>query len=167
MRVSKIYLIICLAIVFTSCSSDDDSTPPVKSIDFINELFLAEQGEIKMALKDLFQGVKDLDADKLISYHHYGSKFTDFKDGGPRGNSETNEAGERGFVGAISDFEHDLNDLKINVFGDVAVVTFHADFRPIINGNELHIVEQATVIWVKVNGDWKITHEHFSPLIPN
>ena len=60
-----------------------------------------------------------------------GQKFTDFKDEGPRGNPVSNEAGERGLVGAISDFNYDLNDLKLSVFGDVAIITFHADFRPI------------------------------------
>jgi ketosteroid isomerase-like protein len=32
---------------------------------------------------------------------------------------------------------------------------------------QIQIIEQATVIWIKVEGYWKITHEHFSPLKTN
>ncbi|MDZ7692774.1 MAG: nuclear transport factor 2 family protein [Balneolaceae bacterium] len=55
-------------------------------------------------------------------------------------------------------------DLKIDVFGDVAVVTFHADFRPTIGDEIVQIWESTTLVFVKVDGAWKITHEHHSPL---
>ena len=69
---------IALVIVFTSCSNDD-SIPTVKEVDIINDPFLVEQNEIKKVLVDLFQSVKDGDADKLISYHHYGPKIHRFQ----------------------------------------------------------------------------------------
>jgi hypothetical protein len=133
----KKILLTCITfvLIFTSCSNDDDGASTLPGDNWLSDPFLAAQNEIEMTARDLFLSAKNLNADKLISYHHYGPKFTDFKNEGPRGNSESNEAGERGFVGAISDFEYDLNDLKINVFGDVAIMTFHADFRPTIDGN--------------------------------
>lgn len=67
-------------------------------------------------------------------------------------------------MGAISGFDYELGDLKINVFGEVAVVTFHADFRPTIGADVVQIWGSTTLVFVKVDDDWKITHEHHSPL---
>ncbi|NOX65957.1 MAG: nuclear transport factor 2 family protein, partial [Chlorobi bacterium] len=55
-----------------------------------------------------------------------------------------------------------LGDLKIDVFGDVAVVTFEADFRPTMQEQVHQIWANVTLVFVKVNDTWKITHEHFS-----
>ncbi|MEE9364009.1 MAG: nuclear transport factor 2 family protein [Cellulophaga sp.] len=164
MRNLKIYLIVCLAITVgcSSCSKDDD-TPEKQSPDILNDTFLESQAEIKQTVIDLFTSVQKLDADALISYHIYTPEFTHFKNESLRGYSTENEKGEHDFMALISEFEYDLNDLKINVFGDVAISTFHADFRPTINGNVFQIIEQATVVWIKVDGAWKITHEHFPP----
>ncbi|MBA2500787.1 MAG: nuclear transport factor 2 family protein [Chitinophagaceae bacterium] len=43
--------------------------------------------------------------------------------------------------------------------------TFHADFRPNIGGHISQIRSGVTLIFVRVDNKWKITHEHFSPLI--
>jgi ketosteroid isomerase-like protein len=133
--------------------------------DLINDTFPEAQAEIQEVLDGTVQSLNDRDADKLISYHAYGPKFTEFKDGLPRGGSEANEKGERDLVAAISGWDSELNDLKINVFGEVAVVTYHADFRPIIGGETKQLNYQVTLVLVNTDLGWKITHEHFSPLI--
>ena len=122
------------------------------------------QVEIKEVLDGIFKSIQDKDADKLISYHVYGPKFTEFSNGEPRFGSEVNEQNERGFVGAISGFDYELGDLKIDVFGDVALVTFHADFRPKMGEDIMQIWAQITLVFVKTDNTWKITHEHSSPL---
>jgi ketosteroid isomerase-like protein len=43
----------------------------------------------------------------------------------------------------------------------VAVITFEADFRPTIQQQISQIWANVTLVFVKVNGNWKITHEHF------
>jgi ketosteroid isomerase-like protein len=157
--------IIILSIMITSCDKKEDLNAAEKaSIDLINNEFPEAKAEIKAVLDGIFKSIQEKDADKLISYHIYGSKFTEFRDSETRFNSEDNELYERGFVGAISGFDYNLGDLKINVFGDVAVVTFHADFRPTIGDDVLQIWGSTTLVFVKVEGAWKITHEHHSPL---
>ena len=159
-------LIVIFGIVITGCKQKEEKAEidEVK-IDIINDEFPESQAEIKEVLNGIFKSIQDKDADKLISYHVYGPKFTEFRDGAPRFGSEGNEQFERGFVGAISDFDYELGDLKINVFGDVALATFHADFRPTIEENQMQIWGQVTLVFVKTDNTWKITHEHFSPLI--
>ncbi len=157
-------VVIILGFAFTNCDKKDDIKVEPE-IDLINNEFPESKAEIQTVLDGIFKSIQENDADKLISYHIYGSKFTEFRDSERRFNSEENEQYERGFVGAISGFDYNLGDLKINVFGDVAVVTFHADFRPTIGEDVVQIWGSTTLVFVKVNGEWKITHEHHSPLI--
>lgn len=144
-----------------TASSDANTQTP----DLINDTFPESQAEIQKVIDETFQSLIDRDADKLISFHAYGPKFTHFKDGLPREGSQANEKGERDLVAAISGWEYDTNDLKINVFGEVAVVTYHADFRPTIGGEIKQLLYQATIVVLNTDQGWKITHEHFSPLI--
>ncbi|MGB5229044.1 MAG: nuclear transport factor 2 family protein [Eudoraea sp.] len=166
MKTKSFYQLIVLLILFTTGCSDDDAPVVVETatIDLINNTFPEYQAEIQETLDDLFQSIQDKDADKLISFHVYGPKFTEFINGGLRVGSAENEAAERGLVDAISGFEYDLNDLKIDVYGEVAKVTFHADFRPVIGGETYQNNAQITLLFVRIDGLWKITHEHNSPL---
>jgi ketosteroid isomerase-like protein len=142
-----------IGLLLTSCSP---------KLNLINDEFPESKAEIKKVLDGIFKSFQDKDADKLISYHVYGPKFTEFRNDSPRFGSKENEEYERGFVGAISAFDYNLGDLKIDVFGDVAVVTFEADFRPTMNNKVVQIWANVTLVFVKVNDIWKITHEHFS-----
>jgi ketosteroid isomerase-like protein len=162
---SIITLLLVMVIIFAGCKENDEITGVENgNNDIVTDNFPKAQSEIQEVLDGIFKSIQDKDADKLISYHVYGPKFTEFRDSAPRFGSAGNEEYERGFVAAISSFEYDLNDLKIDVFGDVAVVTFHADFRPVIEGNSIQIHGGVTLIFVKTVNGWKITHEHFSPL---
>lgn len=133
-----------------------------QKVDLINDDFPEYQAEIKQVLDGIFQSFRDKDADKLISYHIYGPKFTEFRNDDPRFGSQGNEEYERGFVGAIDAWDYNLGGLKIDVFGEVAVVTFEADFRPTMQGKVHQIWANVTLVFVKTKGTWKITHEHFS-----
>lgn len=158
-------LIIALFYITAGCDTNaENHESETQNIDLIEDQFEESQAEIQTVLDGIFKAIQDNDADKLISYHIYGPKFTEFRDSEPRYNSQDNEDYERGFVGAISGLAYNLGDLKINVFGDVAVVTFHADFRPTIGDDVLQIWGSTTLVFVKVDGAWKITHEHHSPL---
>ncbi len=157
--------VIIFSFIFTACDNNDDEFPvELKEFDIIENEFPESKAEIQTVLDGIFKSIHEGDANKLISYHVYGPKFTEFRDSQQRFDSAGNEAYEREFVGAISGFEYKLNDLKINVFGDVAVVTFHADFRPTIGGDVHQIWGSTTLVFVKVEEEWKITHEHHSPL---
>jgi ketosteroid isomerase-like protein len=165
-KLIPLYLIVAIVGLFLfGCESRYESE--ASSIDIINDEFPAAKAEIQEALDGIFKSIQDKDGDKLISYHIYGPKFTEFRNDGPRFGSEGNEEYERGFVGAISAFDYNLGGLKIDVFGDVAIVTFEADFRPTIE-NQIHqIWANVTLVFVKVNNTWKITHEHFSEFEKN
>lgn len=156
-------LIMIFGLLITGCKQEDHKTQAKEvKVDIVKDEFPAAKAELQKVIDGIFKSFQDNDADKLISYHVYGPKFTEFRNDSPRFGSKGNEEYERGFVGAISAFDYNLGDLKIDVFGDVAVVTFEADFRPTMNNKVVQIWANVTIVFVKVNDTWKITHEHFS-----
>ncbi len=159
MKAKYIFIIMALlGILVTGCKEKETAS----KVDIIKNEFPESKAEIRKVLDGIFKSFQDKDADKLISYHIYGPKFTEFRNDGPRFGSKENEEYERGFVAAISAFDYNLGNLKIDVFGDVAIVTFEADFRPTIQNKVVQIWANVTLVFVKVNNTWKITHEHFT-----
>ena len=136
-------------------------------VDGIMAEYPAEKAEIMQTWDDIVESVKAGDIDKLISFHAYGPKFTEFKQGAPRNGSEENEAFERGVFGSVQEVvKMDGNDMKVAIYhGNVAVVTFHSDFHLQFEEDLAVVNDQISLVFVKnANGEWKIVHEHHSPL---
>ncbi|NRA94483.1 MAG: nuclear transport factor 2 family protein [Psychroserpens sp.] len=152
----KIILSLTLGLLFTFSYAQ---------VDLINEEFPEAQQEVMETFGAIAQSIKDKDLDKLISFHAYGPKFTEFKNGEPRNGDAENEAHERGVFGSVTEVvKFDAKDVKIAVYGDVANLTFHSDFH-LKFGEELVIVnDQITLLFVKTKDGWKMVHEHHSPL---
>ena len=133
--------------------------------DLVNEEFPEAKQEVMETFGAIAQSIKDGDIDKLISFHAYGPKFTEFKNGEPRNGGEANEAHERNVFGSVTEVvKFDAKDLEIAVYGDVANVTFHSDFH-LKFGEELVVVnDQITLLFVNTQDGWKMVHEHHSPL---
>ena len=132
--------------------------------DIINDAFPEAQTEITRILDEIYKSGQAKDLDLLSSYHIYGPKFTKFRNGEPRVDAEKSEQGEREIFAAISNLEYDLRDLKVNVFGDVAIATFHGYFEGKMGEEHQSVQAQSTLVFVKTDDTWKIVHEHSSPL---
>ena len=165
---TKLVVTVILAsfLIFTGCSNDDDNGVQVEPIpDLINPTFPEAQQEVMETFGAIAQSIIDGDMDKLIAFHAYSPKFTEFKKGEPRNDGATNEAYERATFGAVTEvLKFEANDLQIAVYGYVANLTFHSDFH-LMFGSDLFIVnDQITLLFVKTNNGWKMVHEHHSPL---
>lgn len=148
--------IMVLGLFFISCNAQRD---------LVKEEFPEAQQEVMETFGAIAQSIKDKDIDKLISFHAYGPKFTEFKNGEPRNGGEANEKHERNVFGSVTEvIKFDAKDLKIAVYGDVANLTFHSDFE-LMFGEDLVVVnDQITLLFVKTKDGWKMVHEHHSPL---
>lgn len=155
--------IMAFGILLTGCEKKDED--PEVLIDLIIEPFPEAKQEIMETFGAIAQSIKDGDMDKLISFHAYGSKFTEFKNGEPRNGDVANEAHERSVFGAVTEVvKFDAKDLKIAVYGEVANLTFHSDFH-LKFGEDLVVVnDQITLLFVDTPDGWKMVHEHHSPL---
>lgn len=109
--------------------------------------------------------------DQLISFHAYGDKFVEFN-GGLSFDSAGNEYNERQLFG--EDLEEDgvlrfaarEGSLKVAVYyGNVANLTFISDFILMHKDyGEIKVENLITLLFVKTQGEWKIVHEHHSPV---
>ena len=124
------------------------------------------QAQVKKRLEEIWAIVPTRDFAKLESLHLYGPKFTEFKDGQPRGDAEANRKGEKEFFSMLTDSKVEMKDLAIAVYGDTAIATFNGDFSGKIGGKPVTAKQASTMVFVKYKGDWKIVHEHFSPIGP-
>lgn len=139
-----------------------------KGSSAINQEYLQAQQEVKETFGAIAQSIIDGDMDKLISFHAYGPKFTEFNDGGSY-DSAGNELNERTFFGETVDeggvqkFAAVDGTLKVAVYyGNVANLTFVSDFELIIDGVQHDVKNLITLLFVKTNGEWKMVHEHHS-----
>ena len=162
---STLIMIMLLGLLFTSCSKDEEQEIEDAKIDLVNEEFPEAKQEVIDTFIGIAQSIKDGDIDKLISYHAYSPKFTEFKNGEPRNGAAANEAHERNVFGSVTEVvKFDAKDLQVAVYGDVANLTFHSDFH-LKFGDDLVIVnDQITLLFVKTNDGWKMVHEHHSHL---
>ncbi len=149
-------LIIIFGLLFTNCKS---------KADLVNDEFPEEKEEVINTFVAIANSIKEGDVDKLISFHAYSPKFTEFKNGEPRNGAKENEAHERNVFGSVTEVvKFEANDLKVAVYGDVANVTFQSDFQ-LKFGDDLVVVnDQITLLFVNTNDGWKMVHEHHSPL---
>ena len=154
-KIALIFLILVFATGFATA----------QTMDIINDEFPEAQAEVMKVMDELRQAIKKGDLDKLISYHAYGPKFTEFKNGEPRNNDEENEAFERGLFGNVTEVvKFNYDDLKIAVYDKVANVTFHSDFHLKFGEDEAVVNNQISLLFVDTDNGWKIVHEHHSPL---
>lgn len=158
-------LFMIFGFLITGCKQEKKIDVEEVKIDLINDEFPDAKAEVIAFMDTLAQTIKNSEADKLISLHAYGPKFTSFSKGKKRVGSVENEKNERAMFkgeGELVKFNYD--DLKIAVYGDVANVTFHSDFQ-FKFGEKLFVVNnQVTLLLVKTNAEWKFVHEHHSPL---
>jgi ketosteroid isomerase-like protein len=134
--------------------------------DIVNDTFPEAQAQIRRRLDEIWATTRSRDFERLESFHLYGPKFTEFKEGKARGDARSCAAGERAFFAMIDEPRVDMKDLAVNVFGGVAIATFNGHFTGQIKGNPVAVDQQATMVFVDAGGDWKIVHEHFSLIGP-
>ena len=93
-------------IVLTSCQEQKQEKAAeveVTKVDLINDEFPEAKQEVMETFGAIAQSIHDGDMDKLISFHAYGPKFTEFKNGEPRNGGAENEAHERGVFGSVTE----------------------------------------------------------------
>ena len=153
---TRLTLIMIIGLLLTSCKS---------KVDLVNDEFPEEKQEVIDTFVAIAQSIKDGDMDKLIAFHAYSPKFTEFKNGEPRNGSAANEAHERKVFGSVTEVvKFDAKDLKVAVYGGVANLTFHSDFQLKFGDDLVAVNDQITLLFVKTKDGWKMVHEHHSPL---
>ncbi len=138
--------------------------------DVINETYPEEQAKVEERIRDIMSAVQNKDVARLESYHLFGPKFTKFDDFEPldRQDAETTKRLEGEAMTGVKEFVPNVTDLKVDVFGGVAVATFVFEYDITTEDDEqLSVRARSTLVFAKDGPEWKIVHEHFSPFKGN
>jgi uncharacterized protein (TIGR02246 family) len=123
----------------------------------------SEDAEVRRTLQEFLTAFENLDMDRFMTF--FANDASVFY---PRGTAQRvygREAIQRYFAAVFEEirgqqthppYMHvDPKDLKIQVMGDTAVITFHLDDRP-------GTLNRRTIIMHRTKGVWKIVHLHAS-----
>ena len=135
-----------------------------KRYDLSNYPFPEGQEELRLVLEKIYHDARTAELAALRAGHLNSAKFTKF---GPRSFERQNfqqcNETEADFVTSIQDAEFDLQDIKIDVFGDVAIATYYpqASFKK--DGEVIQASGRQTLVFLNTADGWKIVHEHGTP----
>lgn len=121
---------------------------------------------IEQRMDDLLRAAEAGDLARLRNFRLDSPKFSKFSDEPPFERQDFAEAMEyeAAEFAALDSIQHAFRDVKTDVFGEVAVVTALYDYEAVAGGERPGGVLRVTAVMVDDDGDWKIAHEHLSPL---
>lgn len=140
-------------------STKTESQPD--AVDMVSEIYPKKQNELREVIMSIVKDTETANLEGLKAIHLVSDKFSKF---GPRSfdrqDVESTDESESAFFGSISNFRQEVKDLKIDVFGDIGVVTYypHVSFEQ--DGEEKKGSGRQTLVFLKTAEGWKIIHEH-------
>ena len=132
---------------------------------------MSENEEIIRIIEALFESGKTKDFSSLRDIHLNDSRFSSFSDLPPydlKDFQTTVELEELKFI-SISDYDYQIKNPKISVFGNAAVVALELNQKGMLvdtkayTGEHISIEGRATFVLVK-QPTWKIVHIHLSKI---
>jgi ketosteroid isomerase-like protein len=140
----------------------------------ISSVTLAESDEIlvKKAVYRAFEIGKSKDLQSIQSIHYNDDRFSKFGDTPPYMKMTYSEAcmHEELYFASVSDYNFKIEDLKVDIFGDIAIATFLIEHTGILvdnysfTGRTMNVKSRGTMVFQKHGMEWLIIHEHFSKL---
>ena len=128
-----------------------------------------ERAQVEKRLNQIMTAARTKAVDELESYHAFGPKFTKFDDFEPleRQDAEATRNLEREAILGVEEFSPKVVDLKVDVFGPVALTTFVMQYDVVADGERHSFRARATMVFANEGDEWLIVHEHFSPFVAN
>lgn len=156
---TSLFVIHCIIFVVMGCQPTDGSADSSRIVSSSPE---AEK-ELRAVVMKIWEDAVKGDIPALRAAHLNSPKFSKF---GPRIEARqdvksTNETEVEHFS-SISDANLAVEDLKIDVFGDVAVTTFYNNYSFIKNKIRVQGKGRVTLVFLRTEEGWKIVHEHSS-----
>jgi ketosteroid isomerase-like protein len=125
---------------------------------------------IQAVIRAFFDAGKNKDLTSLAEFHSSRANFTKFDENPPftRQNSDDAFVHEQAAFANISDYEYAIDDLRVDLFGDLAVATFYLTYKGMFvndysfEGSPVSSHSRVTMVMQKAPPGWRIAHEHFS-----
>jgi len=119
-----------------------------------------------------FEAGKNKDVETLGRLHSSHELFTKFDENPPyvRQNSEEAFVHEQAAFANISDYEYQIDDLRIDLLEGAAVATFYLSYKGMFindysfEGTPVSSRARVTMVLSRSDKGWRIVHEHLSTL---
>lgn len=134
-------------------------------------MILADQEQIVKVIQTFFETGKTKDFSVLGNIQVNSPEFSSFSDVPPyslKGYAESIALEELRFS-SISDYDYEIKNAKISIFGSTGVVTFVLNQKGLLvdnkafTGQHITINGRATFVLIKEN-TWKIIHYHLDKI---
>lgn len=132
----------------------------------------SDESVIKRAVYRAFEVGKSKDLQSIQQMHSNDERFSKFSDMPPymrMGYSDTCMHEELYFA-SISDYDFKIEDLRIDMFGEMAIVTFLIEHTGMLvddysfTGRTMSVRSRATMVFQEIDKEWLVVHEHFSKI---
>ena len=128
-----------------------------------------DRKDVTALIYAFFEAGKNKDLSALADFHAPGA-FSKFDENPPytRQNSQEAFVHEQAAFANISDYTYQIQDLRIDLLGDVAVATYYLSYRGMFvndysfEGSPVGSHVRATMVLWRTQKGWRIAHEHFS-----
>ena len=126
--------------------------------------------QVASLITTFFDAGKNKELPTLMDFHAPDALFTKFDANPPytRQSSEEAFVYEQATFANISDYEYNVEDLRIDLVGDVAIATFYVSVKGMFvndysfEGMTVGSRSRVTMVAAMMGGRWKFVHEHFS-----
>jgi ketosteroid isomerase-like protein len=131
-----------------------------------------DRKEVEVTIRGFFEAGKNKDLTALASFHSSRDQFTKFDESPPytRQNSDEAFVYEQAAFANISDYSYAIDDLRVDLLGDVAVATFYLSYSGMFvndysfEGSPVRSKSRVTIVLRRAPEGWKMVHEHLSQM---
>ena len=129
-----------------------------------------DKNDVEKLIRAFFDTGKSKDLTSLADFHAPRELFTKFDEGAPYTRQDSEEAfiHEQAAFANISDYEYSIDDLRIDLFGDIAIATFYLAYSGMFindysfEGSPVRAKTRVTMALARTSRGWKLVHEHLS-----
>jgi ketosteroid isomerase-like protein len=129
-----------------------------------------ERKEVANVIYAFFEAGKNKDLTALGQFYSSEDSFTKFDENPPytRQNSQDTFVHEQAAFANISDYEYQIDDIRIDMFEGLAIATFYLTYQGLFvndysfEGSRVGSRSRVSMVLTKTTKGWKMVHEHFS-----
>jgi ketosteroid isomerase-like protein len=129
-----------------------------------------DRKDVEAAIRAFFEAGKNKELSALADFHASRDQFTKFDENPPytRQNSEEAFVYEQAAFANISDYNYSIDDLRIDLFMDLAISSFYLSYSGMFvndysfEGSPVRAKTRVTIVLLRTPKGWKMVHEHFS-----
>ena len=129
-----------------------------------------DRKDVETTIRAFFEAGRNKDLTALADFHATRDQFTKFDENPPYARQNSDEAFvyEQAAFANISDYNYSIDELRVDILGDVAVASFYLSYSGMFvndysfEGSPVRAKSRVTMVLTRTPKGWKTLHEHLS-----